>query len=95
MIAICVWLAGGPDYTGLCDNADPNYDTVFRNDDTDDTILYEATNYPSYSIGGLMLVLVANIVACGAVTCCWGDNREYGDEMDEAKRQRQKEREYR
>merc|ERR1712039_595461 len=51
------------------------------------------TNYPGYTTGGLMFCIVADIVACGAVCCCWGDNRHYGDEMDQAKIDRQKEKE--
>merc|ERR1712233_291949 len=69
---------------GMCDNADPNVQNAF---------ILETTNYPGYTTGGLMFCIVADIVACGAVCCCWGDNRRYGDEMDQAKIDRQREKE--
>merc|ERR1712228_286856 len=65
-------------------NADPNVQNAF---------ILETTNYPGYTTGGLMFCIVADIVACGAVCCCWGDNRRYGDEMDQAKVDRQREKE--
>merc|ERR1712176_572231 len=58
-----------------------------------DAFLLETTNYPGYTTGGLMFCIVADIVACGAVCCCWGDNWHYGDEMDQAKIDRQREKE--
>merc|ERR1712176_1336897 len=58
-----------------------------------DAFLLETTNYPGYTTGGLMFCIVADIVACGAVCCCWGDNRHYGDEMGQAKIDRQREKE--
>ena len=73
-IPVMVWLVGGSG--GMCDNADPNHNIAFD----DETI-----NYPGYSTGGLMICIIANIVACAAVCCCWGDNRHYGDDRDTAK----------
>lgn len=75
-----VWLGAADG--GMCDNADPLHDVAFVD---------ETTNFPGYSLGGLMLCLVANVVACVAVCCCWGDNRQYGDERDQAKVDRDRE----
>merc|ERR1712228_565481 len=77
-----VWMGAADG--GMCDNADPNAQNAF---------ILETTNYPGYTTGGLMFCIVADIVACGAVCCCWGDNRHYGDEMDTAKVDRQREKE--
>jgi len=81
-IPVVVWLAAADG--GMCDNADPSHDDAFPED---------TTNYPGYSLGGLMICVVANMIGCGCVCCAWGDNRRYGEERDQAKidRQRQKE----
>eukprot|EP01084_Bolivina_argentea_P086691 156667_1 len=81
-IPVVVWLGAGDG--GMCDNSDPNHNDAFNSD---------TTNFPGYSLGGLMICIVADIVACGAVCCCWGDNRQYGEERDQAKIDRQKEKE--
>eukprot|EP01084_Bolivina_argentea_P297401 512348_1 len=81
-IPVVVWLALAEG--GMCDNADPNHNDAF---------FAETLNFPGYSTGGLMMCMVANIVACGAVCCCWGDNRHYGDERDLAKVDRHHEKE--
>merc|ERR1712228_909348 len=81
-IPVVVWMGAADG--GMCDNADPSAQNAF---------ILETTNYPGYTTGGLMFCIVADIVACGAVCCCWGDNRRYGDEMDQAKVDRQREKE--
>jgi len=81
-IPVAVWMAAADG--GMCDNADPNHDDAFPED---------TTNYPGYSLGGLMICVVANIIGCGCVCCAWGDNRKYGDERDQAKIDRQKQKE--
>jgi len=73
-IPVVVWLGAADG--GMCDNADPLHDDAFVSD---------TTNFPGYSLGGLMLCIIANMVGCVAVCCCWGDNRQYGDERDTAK----------
>mmetsp|Transcript_7014 Transcript_7014/g.11563 ORF Transcript_7014/g.11563 Transcript_7014/m.11563 type:complete len:324 (-) Transcript_7014:400-1371(-) len=82
LIPVAVWFIAADG--GMCDNSDPNHQDAFTSD---------TTNYPGYSMGGLMICIIANIVGCGAVCCCWGDNRHYGDERDQAKIDRQREKE--
>ena len=82
-IPVVFWL--GLADGGVCDDADPNHDDAF---------LFDTINFPGYSLGGLMICIIADIVACGAVCCCWGDNRHYGDERDTAKVDRQREKEF-
>jgi len=79
-IPVVVWLGAADG--GMCDNADPLHDMAFVSD---------TTNFPGYSLGGLMLCIIANMVGCIAVCCCWGDNRHYGDERDQAKIDRDRE----
>eukprot|EP01084_Bolivina_argentea_P098090 176320_1 len=58
-----IWLV-----MGLCDDALPMYSEIFH---------YDSMNIFSYSTGCIIVCLVANLVAFGAVTWCWGDHRYY------------------
>eukprot|EP00485_Elphidium_margaritaceum_P016850 CAMPEP_0202725750 /NCGR_PEP_ID=MMETSP1385-20130828/184261_1 /ASSEMBLY_ACC=CAM_ASM_000861 /TAXON_ID=933848 /ORGANISM="Elphidium margaritaceum" /LENGTH=382 /DNA_ID=CAMNT_0049391955 /DNA_START=52 /DNA_END=1201 /DNA_ORIENTATION=+ len=82
LIPIIVWLCLAD--WGMCDDADPNHNIAFNE---------PTQNFPGYSLGGLMICMIAAMVACGAVCCCWGDNRRYGDDRDTAKVDRQREKE--
>lgn len=76
-IAVVVWMSAG-----VCDHADPNLEVAFR----EDTI-----NYPGYSLCGMMICVVANMIGCGCACCAKDANQKYEDESDQQENHQLKE----
>ena len=63
----------------VCDDADPNLETAFRNG---------TTNYPGYSLCGLMICVVINMIGCGCLCRAQRDDQKHGNENDQVKSDR-------
>lgn len=67
---------------GVCDDADPNLEIA----SVQDTV-----NYPGYSLYGLMICVVANMIGCGCVYCAKRTDQKNENENDQEKNDTQRE----